>query len=61
MDSGSKAGEAEVGLVLETLRSTMMAELQELRSRMEAVEEQVDCLVLDRLQLHEEASVGHEL
>ena len=56
---GSEAGqEVEVGQVLETLRSSLMAELQELRSRMEAVEEKMDCLVLDRLQLHEEASVG---
>lgn len=53
----SEAGE---GHVLEALRSSVMAELQEFRARMEEMEKKVDSLVLpllDRLQLHEEALV----
>ena len=44
---------------VELVRSSLMEELQELRHQMEAIEEKVNCLLLGRLQLQLEASVGH--
>ena len=43
-------GGLEVVQALEALRGSLLAELQELRDKMEAMEERVEYLVLDRLQ-----------
>lgn len=59
METGLEGGlEGDLDGV-ELVRSCLMEELQELRLQMEAIDEKVNCLLLDRLQLHLEASVGH--
>lgn len=46
-------------LVLEALRTCMLEELQKMREEVGEIGEKVDCLILDRLELHTEPfSVG---
>lgn len=64
MDSQKEAEQSGLGVVevlqqvLECLKSSLLGELQQLREKVGVMEEKVDYLVLDRLQQHQEASVG---
>lgn len=53
-----EVGEESVQDVLASLRDSLLVELQKMREKVCVMEEKVDYLVLERLELQEDAAVG---